>query len=111
MRKKLFKWFQILISLLFVYLFLNKIKLGDLSTYLINIKWNYVLISMLLYIVSQLISSIRLRVILNHFSLPILFSTCNKLYLLGMFYNFFLPGGIGGDAVIALILKKNIHGN
>ena len=41
MRKKLFKWFQILISLLFVYLFLNKIKLGDLSTYLINIKWNY----------------------------------------------------------------------
>ena len=106
MRKKLFKWFQILISLLFVYLFLNKIKLGDLSTYLINIKWNYVLISMLLYMVSQFISSIRLRVILNHFSLPILFSTCNKLYLLGMFYNFFLPGGIGGDAVIALILKK-----
>jgi len=29
-----------------------------------------------------------------------------KLYLLGMFYNLFLPGGIGGDAYKGYILKK-----
>jgi hypothetical protein len=29
-----------------------------------------------------------------------------KLYLLGMFYNLFLPGGIGGDAYKGYVLKK-----
>ncbi len=64
------------------------------------------LLALPVFAVSQAISSFRL---LNFYRnirlfLPIAYNI--KLYLLGMFYSLFLPGGIGGDGYKILVLKR-----
>jgi uncharacterized membrane protein YbhN (UPF0104 family) len=61
------------------------------------------LIAALIYVASLYISTIRWRLLLmNGFGMKRLFSLC----LLGSFFNTFLPGLIGGDAVKAYYLYK-----
>jgi hypothetical protein len=62
--------------------------------------------AILLYNASQFISSYRL---LQFYKLldPALFYRFNlQLYYIGMFYNLFLPGGVGGDFYKVMALKK-----
>ena len=63
-----------------------------------NINILYLIIAASIYFSSQIISSERLRYILNDNKFIISFKQNFTLYLIGLFYNFFIPGGIGGDA-------------
>lgn len=49
------------------------------------------------YVASQMVSSERLRLMLRPLGIRLRRWVCVKLYWLGLFYNFFLPGGVGGD--------------
>jgi len=62
--------------------------------------------ALVLFVLSKLLSSFRLNRFLA--SIDILISQWShwKLYLLGMFYNLFLPGGIGGDGYKIYYLTK-----
>lgn len=51
-----------------------------------------------LFTLSKLFSSLRLTYFIRVLGVDISQKTNWKLYLQGMFYNLFLPGGIGGDA-------------
>ncbi len=64
-----------------------------------------------LYMVSQLISSIRWHFVIKSLkeNLPSLWLF--KIYLIGMYANLFLPSIIGGDAVKAYILSRKIPFN
>jgi len=53
--------------------------------------------ALLSFVASKWISAIRLNRYLEAIGIRISAATNLKLYLLGMFYNLFLPGGIGGD--------------
>jgi uncharacterized membrane protein YbhN (UPF0104 family) len=53
--------------------------------------------ALVLFVLSKLLSSIRLNRFLSSIDIRISQWSHWKLYLLGMFYNLFLPGGIGGD--------------
>ncbi|MCI5777608.1 MAG: flippase-like domain-containing protein [Bacteroidales bacterium] len=57
----------------------------------------WLIVAIVVYALSQFISSERVRLMLA--ALPVAISRCVnlRLYWLGMFYNFFLPGGVGGD--------------
>ncbi len=55
---------------------------------------------------SKVVSSFRLNVYFNNISLGLSERSNLKLYWLGMFYNLFLPGGIGGDAYKIILLNK-----
>ncbi len=63
-------------------------------------------LALIFFIFSKFISALRL----NHFfkSISVFLSQTEniKLYLVGMFYNLFLPGGIGGDGYKIYVLKK-----
>ena len=72
-----------------------------------NINFSYIIISILLYFLSQIVSSERLRLILNSNDYQITFNNNFILYLIGIFYNFFIPGGFGGDAYKFYLMKKN----
>ncbi|SMC49075.1 lysylphosphatidylglycerol synthase transmembrane domain-containing protein [Moheibacter sediminis] len=63
-------------------------------------------LSVVFYIASQLVSVARFNLFIRKIGIRISFWTNSKLYLLGMFYNFFIPGGIGGDAYKAYVLSK-----
>jgi uncharacterized membrane protein YbhN (UPF0104 family) len=63
-----------------------------------------------LFIVSKLISSVRL----NHFFRAVGIQLSEgynlRLYWLGMYYNLFLPGGIGGDGYKVYLLGRQFPG-
>lgn len=54
-------------------------------------------VAILVYALSQAVSSERVRLMLSAVPVKIQAKVNLKLYWLGMFYNFFLPGGVGGD--------------
>lgn len=59
-----------------------------------------------LYLVAQLLSSLRWRLICQSLQLPSDWRYLLRLYFLGMFCNLFLPTGVGGDAIKSYALGK-----
>ncbi len=107
MKKNFWKLAQISLTIFFIYITLNQIDLITLFSLLENVKFSYILIAILLYSISQIVSSERLRLILNSNDYKISFNNNFILYLIGIFYNFFIPGGFGGDAYKFYLMKKN----
>jgi len=69
----------------------------------------YLVGALLMLVLSKLVSAIRLNRYLG--SIDIFISEIDhlKLYLLGMYYNLFLPGGIGGDGYKIYLLNKQFN--
>jgi uncharacterized membrane protein YbhN (UPF0104 family) len=63
-----------------------------------------------LFIVSKLISSVRLNRFFRAIDLPLSEGYNLRLYWLGMYYNLFLPGGIGGDGYKVYLLGQQFPG-
>lgn len=59
------------------------------------------------FIVSKIIASIRLNLYFKDIGLNLSEKYNLRLYWIGMFYNMFLPGGIGGDGYKVYLLKKH----
>lgn len=64
------------------------------------------LLALLAFNLSQMLSAVRLNQFLGALDLPLNFYESLRLYYLGMFYNLFLPGGIGGDGYKIWLLNK-----
>ena len=58
------------------------------------------------FIASKALSSVRLNHFFRDIQLWLAEKTNLRLYWLGMYYNLFLPGGIGGDAYKVILLNK-----
>ena len=58
------------------------------------------------FILSKILSAYRLNIFFQNISLIIKPFINLKLYWLGMFYNLFLPGGIGGDGYKVYLINK-----
>ncbi len=63
--------------------------------------------ALFLFAASKAVSAIRLNIFFKRSGLVISNSLNVRLYLLGMFYNLFLPGGIGGDGYKIYLLQKH----
>ena len=63
-----------------------------------------------IYILAQILSSLRWQLIAQSLNLHGTFSQFLDWYFLGMFYNLFLPTGMGGDAIKSYHLGKH-HSN
>ncbi|MGB0358070.1 MAG: lysylphosphatidylglycerol synthase transmembrane domain-containing protein [Flavobacteriaceae bacterium] len=109
MRKQLLKSLQLGISALFVYLFIKQLNTNVLIEVLFDVHWDFLILAMVFFLLSQYLSSLRLLGVFRYFSFPLQPNSNHRLYVLGMFYNFFLPGGIGGDAYKALKLHKTFE--
>ena len=107
MKKNLLRLTQVALTIFFIYVTISKVDLKTLLSLLTNINFSYIIISILLYFLSQIVSSERLRLILNSNDYQITFNNNFILYLIGIFYNFFIPGGFGGDAYKFYLMKKN----
>lgn len=63
--------------------------------------------SLVMFILSKAVSSVRLNRYLKSIDIHLSEIYNLKLYLLGMYYNLFLPGGIGGDGYKIYLLNKH----
>ena len=68
------------------------------------------LVAFLLYLLSQVISSLRWFVIGCALGFGGRFITYLKFYFVGMYFNLFLPSAIGGDVLKAFFLSKRGNG-
>ena len=109
MKKGFWRFAQVILTISFIYITLTQIDLEALISLLRDVNFTYIIISTVLYFFSQLISSERLRLILNSNQYEISFINNFILYLLGIFYNFFIPGGFGGDAYKFYLMNKNYN--
>ncbi|PDH54031.1 MAG: hypothetical protein CND00_00445 [Cryomorphaceae bacterium MED-G14] len=97
---------QLSLSILFVYLTIYRIDIKSLVTIFNKIDLYFFLLSPIAYFISQIIASERLRNLLNISGFKLTFFENGKIYLIGIFYNFFVPGGIGGDIYKTYLFKK-----
>lgn len=94
---------KISVSLLFIYAVLSKLDLNELIFEFKNIKLAYFIIAIFLYLSTQIFSTKRwsyfVKADKDFFELF-------ELYMVGTFFNLFLPGTVGGDVVKAYYLYK-----
>lgn len=92
------------VSAVSLYLVFRKADMKQISAILVSIGPFPFLLCVLLYILSQMTSTFRWKLLLpERFTYRRLFS----LYMIGAFFSSFLPGVIGGDAVRAYYLNKD----
>jgi len=105
-RKRLLTFLKLFISAALIYFIFNKINLKDVLTTLKTSNLLYLLIALISFAFSKLIASFRLNLYFHEIGVKLTQKSNLKLYLLGMFYNLFLPGGIGGDAYKGYVIQK-----
>ena len=106
MKNKLLTIFQVTITVFFIYYTLTKISIYKILEILKSADLLFILFASILYFLSQIISSERLWFILKDNNLKISSRENVKLYMIGIFYNFFIPGGVGGDAYKGVLMNK-----
>ena len=106
MKKTYITVIQLSISILFVSLTIYKIDIRSFINIFNKVDLNFFLLSPIAYFISQIIASERLRNLLNISGFKLTFYENGKIYLIGIFYNFFIPGGIGGDIYKTYLFKK-----
>ena len=72
-----------------------------------NVFW--LIAALLAYAVSQVAASFRLNTLFRLMPVRISQWTNMKLYWLGLFYNLFLPGGVGGDGFKVYLLNHYLY--
>jgi uncharacterized membrane protein YbhN (UPF0104 family) len=108
--KKLLKTLlQIVGTALALYFVLRKTDLAQLFSTIRNANPWYLLLSLIFFNISKLFNALRLNRFLKAIGIELSTIYNLKLYYLGMFYNLFLPGGVGGDGYKIYLLQKN-HG-
>lgn len=84
----------------------SRIPLAEVTSHLKTLQILPLLLAILLFCLSKFIAALRLNILFRRSEIRISEKFNLKLYLLGMFYNLFLPGGIGGDAYKIYLLHK-----
>lgn len=71
-----------------------------------NVQIGYVVSACSLLLLAQLISALRMQFYCSHAGMELSKNQSVLLYFTGIFFNMFLPGGIGGDGYRAYYLKQ-----
>jgi uncharacterized membrane protein YbhN (UPF0104 family) len=98
---------KVLFTSIALYVLFLKIDIKEIESILQNIEWIYLLLALLFFNLSKILSSIRLNIYFNHIGVKISEIYALKLYYIGMFYNLFLPSGVGGDGYKIYLLKQS----
>lgn len=100
---------KLAVTTVLLYLVFQKIDIGALKHLFLKSNFYYIFLCFVLYFLAAVIASFRNRIFLNNIGLILKTGFNFRLYLLGMFYNVTLPGGIGGDGYKIYILRKKFR--
>lgn len=106
-RKIFFTILKIVVSLALLYWVFSKLDWQALNKELKQSNWIWLSFAFISFLISQVISVMRMQLYLQKVEVHLPFLTNIKLYALGMFYNFFIPGGVGGDAYKVIALRNH----
>jgi len=97
---------KVLLSALSLWLVFRQIDSRQLWQVLSQVHPGQLLLALGLYLVSRVLGAERLRLLFRQIGLELGLRPSLKLYWLGMYYNLFLPGGIGGDGYKVYLLNR-----
>ncbi len=106
LRKKLITALKFIISAALIYFIFTKIDLRGVLQTLRKSDPLYLVLAILFFVLSKVLAALRLNLYFHQIGSRITQLSNLKLYLQGMFYNLFLPGGIGGDAYKGYVIQK-----
>ncbi len=92
-----------------VFLVFRKIDTHQLIELLKAVKWHWLSIAFLLFVLSKVFTALRLNMYFRDIGVALTEKKNMILYGIGMFYNLFLPGGIGGDGYKVYLLNKHFR--
>lgn len=95
-------------SALLYYVF-SKQPIGEIKDRLLHANYWWMLAAVIVYFFSMVASAWRLMSFFKSIELRLDTRFNFRLYLLGIFYNLLLPGGIGGDGYKIYLLHKNYN--
>lgn len=101
--------FKVLVTVGAIYLLSTKISWLRLRESLLNANFTFLALAFLSYVASQVIASSRLFSFFKATGIRLTERYNLRLYQLGLLYNYFIPGGIGGDAYKIYLLKKRFN--
>ena len=112
-REQLYKAGKFLVKLAItfaaLYLVARQIEINDLKALLVEANISFLILALGLFVVAKLLEARRSNLFFRVLNIQMSEAMNTKLYLLGMFYNLFLPGGIGGDYYRVYWLKKRFQ--
>lgn len=97
-KKQLILAFKILFSSTLMFLLYRRIPLDELKGVFASLEYIYFLPICLLLFINTILSALKWRLFLLADGVDIPLSTLTMTYLIGSFYNLFLPSNIGGDS-------------
>lgn len=97
---------KLVLTGLAMYLVFRKIDTSQLWQITKSIQGFWLIPAVLMFFLSKVFTALRLNLYFSNIGLQISEKLNFRLYLVGMFYNLFLPGGIGGDGYKVYLLNK-----
>ena len=111
MKKILITIFQIGVTVaLLWYVFHDPNQRAQMKYALGAADYRWVGAGVLAYIIVEAAAAVRWYILLRVQNIHLSFSRLSGLFLIGMFYNQFLPGGTGGDIIKSYLLLKETSG-
>lgn len=104
MKKTILKGLNITIGIFLIGFLVSKLNFEDLERVSKNVSFNWLLLSVVLFLLFILIQAYRWYYLLKSYKIP--YHETLKLFCIGLFFNNFLPGGIGGDGYKVYYLNK-----
>src|SRR6266568_6659363 len=107
MKKILVTLFQLSATIALLYwVYHDPTKRAQMAEALRNAHFSWVAFGILAYVVVEIAAAFRWHVLLKVQGIHLSFWRLSGLFLIGMFYNQFLPGGTGGDIIKSYYLLK-----
>ncbi len=101
---------KLLVSGVLLALLFSKINRAELENILARAHLGYAALAILVYVVGQIFSAWRWKLLLEPLESRVGLARITALYYLGMFFNLFLPTTIGGDAVKLFYISREAGG-
>jgi uncharacterized membrane protein YbhN (UPF0104 family) len=89
-----------------LYLVFQKVDTDNLLQLSKTLSWGWLVPAIALFVGSKVATAIRLNAYFANIHISLSSWENWRLYLIGMFYNLFLPGGIGGDGYKVYLLNN-----
>lgn len=105
-KNQLKTFLKLILTGLALYLVFLKIDTQQLFELVKTIQWAWLIPAILFFVLSKVATAVRLNQYFKNIGLFLSEKLNFRLYLVGMFYNLFLPGGIGGDGYKVYLLHK-----
>ncbi len=112
MKKILLTVIQVTVTIgLLIWVFHDPTQRGQMAKALRLADYRWVAAGVLAYIIVEIAAALRWQVLLRVQNIRLSAPRLTGLFLIGIFYNQFLPGGTGGDIIKSYLLLKETPGH